>query len=124
MTYVRAGHPKPLLRRAKGRRLRGARRERLALRRGQGAALLRRAWRSARSTSSPGDIVLLYTDGVIEAGPAAAQFGLERVKDALASAPADGTARAILDHVVAALDAFVGEGVMGDDVTLICLKIK
>jgi sigma-B regulation protein RsbU (phosphoserine phosphatase) len=122
MTYVRCGHPKLLLRRAAGgcEELEGNglpfgvdKGPRFA------AAIEERA-----VDLEPGDVILLYTDGVIEAGPAAAQFGIERVKDALMSAPADQPARAILDHVTAALDAFVGEGVMGDDVTLICLKIR
>jgi len=122
MTYVRAGHPKPLLRRAKG----GC--EELE---GQGlpfgvdkgprfaAGLEERAVDLA-----PGDLLLLYTDGVIEAGPATAQFGMERLKEAVLSAPADQSAKAVLDHITAALDEFVGEGVMGDDVTLVCLKIR
>jgi serine phosphatase RsbU (regulator of sigma subunit) len=122
MTYVRAGHPKPLLRRVKGgcEELEGNglpfgvdKGPRFA------AALEERA-----VDLEPGDIVLLYTDGVIEAGPPSAQFGLERVREALMAAPAGQPARAILDHIMAALDLFVGEGVMGDDVTLICLKIR
>jgi hypothetical protein len=40
------------------------------------------------------------------------------------SAPADQSAKAVLDHITAALDEFVGDGVMGDDVTLVCLKIR
>ena len=37
----------------------------------------------------------------------------------------NGNANAtVLDHITAAVDAFVGDGVMGDDVTLICLKIR
>ncbi|MBI3854156.1 MAG: serine/threonine-protein phosphatase, partial [Planctomycetes bacterium] len=122
MIYVRAGHPKPLLRRARGgcEELEGNglpfgvdRGPRFA------AGLEERA-----VDLEPGDLLLLYTDGVVEAGPAAAQFGVERVKEALMSAPADGSARAVLDHVNDALDRFVGEEAMGDDVTLICLRIK
>jgi serine phosphatase RsbU (regulator of sigma subunit) len=123
MSYVRAGHPKPLLRRAKGGDCGELEGNGLPFGVDKGprfaAGLEERAVDLA-----PGDVILLYTDGVIEAGPPSAQFGIERVKQALLSAPADGSARAILNHVTAALDAFVGEGVMGDDVTLICLKIK
>jgi serine phosphatase RsbU (regulator of sigma subunit) len=122
MTYVRAGHPKPMLRRAAG----GC--EELE---GQGLPFgVDKGPRFAAGLEEravdlePGDLLLLYTDGVIEAGPASAQFGVERVKAALLSAPAGESARAILDHVTASLDAFVGDGVMGDDVTLICLKIR
>jgi sigma-B regulation protein RsbU (phosphoserine phosphatase) len=122
MTYVRAGHPKPLLRRAKGGDCGELE--------GNGCPS---AWTRGRASPqgleeravdlAPGDVILLYTDGVIEAGrPRAVR---DRAGEAGADvAPADGSARAILDHVTAALDAFVAKAVMGDDVTLICLKIK
>ena len=122
MTYVRAGHPKPLLRRKNGDcgELEGN-----GLPFGVDKGPRFAAGLEERAVDlAPGDILLLYTDGVIEAGPASAQFGVERVRAALMAAPGEGTAREILDQVTAALDKFVGEGVMGDDVTLICLKIK
>jgi serine phosphatase RsbU (regulator of sigma subunit) len=122
MTYVRAGHPKPLLRRAAGgcEELEGN-----GLPFGVDKGPRFAAGLEERAVDlEPGDILLFYTDGVIEAGPAAAQFGIERVREALMAAPADESAKAILDRITAALDEFVGEGVMGDDVTLICLKIK
>ena len=73
----------------------------------------------------PGDLMVLYTDGVIQGmNDRGEQFGMERLKEAMESAPADKDARAVLDHITAAMDAFVGEGVMGDDVTLVCLKIR
>lgn len=122
MVYVRAGHPKPLLRRTKGgcEELEGN-----GLPFGVDKGPRFAAGLEERAVDlAPGDVLLFYTDGVIEAGPASAQFGVERVKEALLSAPAAGSARVIIDHVTASLDAFVGDGVMGDDVTLICLKIK
>jgi sigma-B regulation protein RsbU (phosphoserine phosphatase) len=122
MSYVRAGHPKPLLRRAKGgcEELEGN-----GLPFGVDKGPRFSAGLEERTVDlAPGDILLLYTDGVIEAGPASSQFGIERVREALMKAPAEGSAREILDQVNAALDKFVGEEAMGDDVTLICLKIK
>jgi serine phosphatase RsbU (regulator of sigma subunit) len=122
MIYVRAGHPKPLLKRKKG----GC----VEL---EGKGLPFGVDKGPRFASGleecavdlePGDLLLLYTDGVIEAGPATAQFGMERLKEALEATPADATARVALKHIADAVDAFVGDGVMGDDVTLICLKIK
>jgi len=121
MTYVRAGHPKPLLRRAAGgcEELEGN-----GLPFGVDKGPRFAAGLEERAVDlEPGDTLLLYTDGVIEAGPAASQFGVERVKDALMAAP-DDSAKSVLDHVTAALDKFVGEEAMGDDVTLISLKIK
>src|SRR5204862_3846150 len=110
MVYVRAGHPKPMLRRAKGGGCEELEGQGLPFGVDKGprfaAALEERA-----VDLEPGDLLLLYTDGVIEAGPAAAQFGVERVKEALLAAPAGQSARAILDHVTGALDASVGDGV-------------
>jgi sigma-B regulation protein RsbU (phosphoserine phosphatase) len=123
MTYVRAGHPKPLLRRAKGGDCGELEGNGLPFGVDKGPRFAAGLEERAVDLAA-GDIVLLYTDGVIEAGPPSAQFGIERVKQALMSAPADGSARAILDHVTAALDAFVADGEVGDDVTLVCLKIK
>jgi serine phosphatase RsbU (regulator of sigma subunit) len=121
MAYVRAGHTRPLLRRAAG----GC----LEL---EGEGLPFGVDEGRRFASglderevglAPGDVLLLYTDGVIEAGPASGQFGVERLKQALLASPAEGTARAILDWVVGALDGFLGPQALGDDVTLVCLKI-
>ncbi len=122
MAYVRAGHTRPLLRRAAG----GC--EELP---GQGLPFgVDEGTRFAAGLEerevalAPGDVVLLYTDGVIEAGPASGQFGVERLKQALLSAPAEGTARAVLDWVVGAMDGFLEGQPLGDDVTLVCLKIR
>ena|SRR5579859_2156094 len=122
MTYVRAGHPKPLLRRAKGGccELEG---KGLPFGVDKGPRFAAGLEECAVDLE-PGDILLLYTDGVIEAGPATAQFGVEKLKEALEGAPADQSARAVLKHIADAVDSFVGEDVMGDDVTLICLKIR
>ncbi|HZE98190.1 MAG TPA: PP2C family protein-serine/threonine phosphatase [Planctomycetota bacterium] len=122
MTYIRAGHPKPLLKRKKGGCVELE---------GQGLPFgvdkgprFSAGLEEQAVDLEPGDILLLYTDGVIEAGPATAQFGVERLIEAFQQAPADGTARVVLKHIADAVDAFVGQGVMGDDVTLICLKLK
>lgn len=121
MTYVRAGHPKPLLRRRKGGcvELEG---KGLPFGVDKGPRFAAGLEECAVDLAA-GDILLLYTDGVIEAGPATAQFGVERLRESLESAPGD-SARSVLKHIADEVDAFVGEGVMGDDVTLICLKIK
>jgi len=122
MIYVRAGHPKPLLRRAKGGAVEELEGKGLPFGVDKGPRFAAGLEECAVDLE-PGDILLLYTDGVIEAGPPTAQFGVEQLREALASAP-DPSARAVLKHIGDAVDAFVGEGVMGDDVTLICLKIK
>ena len=123
MTYVRAGHPKPLLRRVRTGKVEELEGKGLPFGVDKGPRFAAGLEECAVDLN-PGDLLLLYTDGVIEAGPATAQFGVERLTEAMEAAPADGSARVVLKHVADAVDEFVGEGVMGDDVTLICLKIK
>ncbi len=122
MAYVRAGHPRPIVRRASG----GC--EELdapGLPCGVDGGKRFLAGLEEREVDlAAGDIVFLYTDGLIEAGPATAQFGPERVKDALLAAPADLPAQAILASVVAALDAYLAGAPLGDDLTAVCLKIR
>ncbi len=122
MRYARAGHPKPLLRRAAGgcEELEG---QGLPLGVDRGARFAA-ALEEREAQLEAGDVLLLYTDGVIEAGPAASQFGLERLKEAVLKAPLAGTAREFLDSVTGALDAFLDGAPFGDDVTIVCLKIR
>lgn len=67
----------------------------------------------------PGDVILLATDGLYECTNAqGVLFGTERVAGAL-SEVADRPATAIVDHLLARLDAFAGGVPMADDVTLL-----
>jgi serine phosphatase RsbU (regulator of sigma subunit) len=121
MAYVRLGQPKPLLRKASGELLEleggglplgvdaGAR---------FGAALEERA-----AELEPGDLLLFYTDGLVEAASGPEQFGVDRLKEAFRAAPADSPRRA-LDGVVGAFDRFLGDTSPGDDVTAVCLKVR
>ncbi len=122
MSYVRAGHPRPIVRRA------GGDCEELdapGLPFGVDGGKRFLAGLEEREVELfPGDVVFLYTDGLIEAGPPSAQFGPERVKDALRAAPGELPAAEILGSVVAALDAFLGGAPLGDDLTAVCLKIR
>lgn len=122
MAYVRAGHPRPLLRRASG----GCEElEAPGLPFGVDPGPRFSAALEEREVDlAAGDVLLLYTDGVIEAGPEAGQFGMERLKQALLEAPAEAPASAILSAVTAALDGFLAGRPAGDDVTLVCLKIR
>lgn len=69
-----------------------------------------------------GDTLLLYSDGVSEANDVAQnEFGLERLTAVLRESAAK-PCPAILDDIIAAIDAFAGEAPQFDDITLLVLK--
>ena len=75
-------------------------------------------------TLQPGDKLFLYTDGVPEATDADERlFGTQRMIDALNSC-ADGSPKAILEGVRAAVDDFVGDAEQFDDLTMLCLEYR
>ncbi|MHB8690261.1 MAG: SpoIIE family protein phosphatase [Solirubrobacteraceae bacterium] len=68
---------------------------------------------------APGETVLLYTDGLVERRRESISVGLERLQDALQSAPLD--AEALCDHVLARM---VGhDESTSDDIALVALKL-
>jgi sigma-B regulation protein RsbU (phosphoserine phosphatase) len=69
----------------------------------------------------PGDLLLIFSDGVLEAGvDSGEEFGETRLLDAVRTAPAGGDVNAILDHVAGAVLRF-SPGAQSDDVTLVAL---
>lgn len=78
-------------------------------------------WRDVDQRFAPGDVLLLYTDGLIEARDGAKrQFGVERCIEA-ARRPA-GTAAKIRENVLNALSLHVGAKPFADDVTLVVVR--
>jgi sigma-B regulation protein RsbU (phosphoserine phosphatase) len=72
-------------------------------------------------TLEPGEVVVLYTDGITEArAPDGALFGDDRLVAALEAAGGDATsvAGAIMD----AVDAFTAGAPQADDLTLIAVR--
>lgn len=122
LTYARAGHPLPLLRRASGP-IEELNTKGLPLGVDEGKRF-GSGLEEGSADLAPGDVILLYTDGVIEAGESGHEFGLKQLRETLQTAPAEEPAEKILRHVVAALDAFMGSAPQDDDVTLVCLKVK
>lgn len=77
-------------------------------------------WRSETVKFGPGDGLLLFTDGLIEAGAPAAAFGQERVKNHAARA---GHERGdLLDGILEDLRTHLGDRPMTDDLTLLLLE--
>jgi phosphoserine phosphatase len=71
---------------------------------------------------SPGDWVILLTDGFYEYhGPTGDQMGEERIK-AVIRAHAKGPAKAMLDALNAAITAFAGGQLVRDDMTAVLIK--
>lgn len=120
LSYVRAGHPPPLLRRSGTSRTLDGNGLPFGADEGKRFAA---GLEEKEIQLAPGDVVLLYTDGVTEAGTPE-QFGEQRLQKALLAAPADAPAQAILASVVGALDAYLAGTPLSDDVTLICLRIR
>ncbi len=116
LTWVNAGHNAPLLLRAAGgSEWLGSNGFPLGLRRGAGYA-------SVTTTLEPGDLVVVYTDGISEAAnPAEEEFGLPRLLAAALThrhLPARELALA-LEHEV---DAFAEGEPYADDRTLVVLR--
>jgi sigma-B regulation protein RsbU (phosphoserine phosphatase) len=64
----------------------------------------------------------MVTDGVTEAAsPDGEEFGDDRVCEALVRR-SGGSAAAVLDGLVAAVDCWAGAGGLGDDLTALVLK--
>jgi sigma-B regulation protein RsbU (phosphoserine phosphatase) len=118
LSFSNAGHNPPLLLRADGR-------VQYLLEGGVALGVLPDARYEERPVAlHPGDVLLLYTDGVSEAElPTGEQFGTERLERCLKRL-AEGTAQEILKGVVDEVTAYAGEHGVNDDLTLVVVKVK
>jgi PAS domain S-box-containing protein len=114
MTLSAAGHPRPLLKRD------GAVREvgRYGVLLG---ALENTDWPEDRLVLAPGDVVLLYTDGVTDTPGEGDRFGPDRLADVVATAP-DAPAL-LLERLAEALRAFQ-VGTPADDRAVLALRYR
>ena len=72
----------------------------------------------------PGDLFLLYTDGVIEAqNPANEEFGLDGLRR-LISENLDKSAHEMNESIVSALEEFMDTAVSPDDICLLGIEVK
>jgi phosphoserine phosphatase RsbU/P len=81
-----------------------------------------RAFTPGEATLARNSVVVLYTDGVIDAISAEGEaFGEDRLIAALNASPDRGASR-LLDEVLAAVDRFTGETPQTDDIALLVLR--
>jgi adenylate cyclase len=117
LVYVSAGHDSPFLLRA------GAPPQHLPTEGGPPLGAVEDfVFPVERFTLEPGDLLLLYTDGVTEAKDKSSAFYTStRLEELLRNAPADGAAGAI-DFVRNDLRRFVAEAEQADDITLLAVR--
>jgi serine phosphatase RsbU (regulator of sigma subunit) len=114
--YILAGQPQPLLRSLDGRvRELPLPEHRLPL-----GAMDNGSYRLSRTEMAAGELVLGYSDGVLDArSPAGEPFGVERLAGVVAGAPQHP--RSVITAVVEALNDFTEGSEPYDDVTLVAL---
>jgi sigma-B regulation protein RsbU (phosphoserine phosphatase) len=116
-----AGHPPPLLRRQDGSV------EVLGVQQGPllGYAARLEPYPKTHFAMRPGELLLLYTDGVTEAAtPQHAMFGTERLRTALAASPFPPQLRQWTESLRTAIQGFTQSRQWEDDVTMALLRVQ
>ncbi len=118
LTYVNAGHNAPILRRANG-----------AIETLETGGLplgirLDRNYETASMELRPGDALVFFTDGVVEAfNESGEEFGNERWLSAIRNLP-DWDAQQTLQFLMKRVDEFVGTTRQSDDITCMIFRCK
>jgi serine phosphatase RsbU (regulator of sigma subunit) len=120
LTYSNAGHPPPyLFPRASGDGPRSLGKTGMAL-----GVLATETWKQITVSVEPGDVLVLYSDGVTDAeNEQGAPFGPERLK-ASVRANLGHPAEALQEGLLADIHAFAGGAVQSDDITLMVVVRK
>ncbi len=119
VVVVTAGHPPVLHLRAAEGRLDELGRGALPL-----GALADTTYAEVRAGLAPGDLLLAYSDGVVEAvDPSGEQLGWERLRRALVEAAAGPRARDVRDALLRAVWEWKGEAEQVDDVTMVVVRV-
>jgi len=115
LKYVNAGHNPPV-------RLRGIEVESLKAG-GVPLGILKDAnYESGETILQPGDVLAIYTDGVVEAeNVSGGEFGEDRMLASLRAVP-NGTAQQLIQQLMAQIELFVGTAPQHDDIT--CMIVK
>jgi sigma-B regulation protein RsbU (phosphoserine phosphatase) len=116
LTYVNAGHNRPVLCRA-NRTLEELDKGGLPL-----GIETDATYETGNTVLGPGDVLVLFTDGCIEAFNAAGEeFGNQRWLAAIRSLP-NGTAQELLHYLMRHVDEFVGATRQADDITCMIFR--
>jgi len=116
--YINAGHNNPILRRANGQI------ERLEVGGLPYGIMPEVKYESAIITLAPGDWLIIFTDGVVEAENIRQdEFGEARLFASIEAAKSE-TPAGLLKRIMADLDLFVGATAQHDDVTCLLLKAE
>jgi GAF domain-containing protein len=114
LRYVRAGHPPPLLRDARGA---------VTLLDGAGTTPIGVAGREAvvgETQLTVGSVVVAYTDGLVERRDESIDAGIERLRDALASCAECTDVEAIADLLI---QSCLGDRPTDDDIALLVARV-
>jgi serine phosphatase RsbU (regulator of sigma subunit) len=124
MHYVNAGHNPPLLFRNSAVQSAGPETpERLECGGPPVGILAGSQYGSERLRLCDGDVLVAYTDGVVEAqNPQQEEFGEERLSDIVRSSLSLGAAE-ICTQIAERLQTFVAERPQSDDITLVVMKV-
>lgn len=120
MTLVTAGHPPVLVRDGKTGCFEEV---------GEGApplgTFLEIRYKPVQRPVAPGDLLVFYTDGLVEARNGQNQdYGDARLQRALDRAAGSRTAREIRDAVLGDLSNFKGDQEQADDITLVVVRLR
>ncbi len=117
LSYANAGHPAPIVKRAKNNSI-----ELLSDNIGIPLGIQQgNTWRSSEVIIDKGDVLIVYTDGVTELhSPAGDMFGEQQLISIIKNSP--NVPNIILKNITAALRAHQGENNNSDDLTLLIIQ--
>jgi len=117
LTFVGAGQNAPILRRASGQL---ERLEAGSLPLGIDASTL---YETSSMALAPGDLLVIFTDGLIEAvNEAGEEYGEARLLEVVKSTPRE-SAEKTLSALLAAVDGFAGRAPQHDDITCLIVRV-
>ncbi|MDD4136322.1 MAG: SpoIIE family protein phosphatase [Methanoregula sp.] len=118
LTYVNAGHNPPILCHAEDGSFEELEATGIAM-----GAMADSEYTSGRKVLNPGDVLVLYTDGITEAENASqTMFGEARLR-AVISQTRGMDSKAIMSKILEEVKAFTGEYPQSDDITLMVIKV-